>query len=53
MVNEIRSLYKNINPFTNNAFVMKGHEDGIITFGRNVDDAERTLYGIIQRYLNL
>jgi len=53
MVNEIEMLYKNINPFTNNAFVMKGHEDGVITFGRNIEDAELALYGIIQKYLNL
>ena len=51
MVNEIEILYNNINPFTNNAFVMKGHEDGIITFGRNLEEAERTLYNIIQALL--
>ena len=43
MANEIASLYKNINPFINNAFVMKGHEDGIITFGRSIQEAEHTL----------
>ena len=52
MVNEIEMLYRDINPFTNNAFVMKGHEDGIITFGRNIEEAEHALCSIIQRHLN-
>lgn len=51
MVNEIAALYRNRDPFSNNAFVMRGHEEGIITFGRNVQEAELTLYGIVQVYL--
>lgn len=51
MVEEIAALYKNINPFTHNAFVMKGHEDGIITFGRTLKEAEHALYHIIQTNL--
>jgi len=31
---------------------MFGHEDGIITFGRNTAEAERSLYQIVQDYLS-
>lgn len=48
MVHEIASLYQSRNPFEHNAFVMKGHEDGIITFGHNIQQAEAALYHLIQ-----
>ena len=51
MVEEIASLYKNSNPFENSIFVMKGHEDGVIAFGKSVKEAELTLYNMIQKYL--
>ena len=51
MAHEIASLYETINPFTNNAFVMKGHEDGIMTFGKTIEEAELSLYNIIQENL--
>ena len=51
MVEEIAGLYKNLDPMRNNAFVMKGHEEGIITFGRSVEEAELVLYNIMQSYL--
>ncbi len=51
MVAEIADLYKKLDPFSNNAFVMKGHQDGIITFGRSIEEAELTLYTILQNYL--
>jgi len=51
MVEEIAGLYKNLDPMMNNAFVMKGHEDGIITFGQNIEDAEMALYAVMQAYL--
>jgi ribulose-5-phosphate 4-epimerase/fuculose-1-phosphate aldolase len=51
MVSEIAALYQDRDPFTNNAFVMRGHEEGIMTFGRSVQEAELTLYNIIQGYL--
>ncbi|MDQ6980928.1 MAG: class II aldolase/adducin family protein [Ghiorsea sp.] len=52
MVSEIAALYQSRNPFAHNAFVMKGHEDGIITFGRNIKDAEQRLYYLIQETLH-
>ncbi|MEA3434505.1 MAG: class II aldolase/adducin family protein [Campylobacterota bacterium] len=51
MVEEIVGLYDNFDPMLNNAFVMKGHEEGIITFGRSVEEAELILYNIMQAYL--
>ena len=51
MVEEIAELYDSLDPVTNNAFVMKGHEEGIITFGRSVEETELILYNIIQAYL--
>ena len=51
MVEEIAGLYTNLDPISNNAFVMKGHEEGIITFGRSVEEAELVLYTIMQAYL--
>ena len=51
MAEEIASLYKNSNPFENSIFVMKGHEDGVIAFGKSVKEAELTLYSMIQKYL--
>jgi len=51
MAEEIAELYNNLDPMKNNAFVMKGHEEGIITFGRSVEEAELKLYTILQEYL--
>ena len=51
MVEEIVGLYDNFDPMMHNAFVMKGHEEGIITFGRSVEEAELILYNIMQAYL--
>jgi ribulose-5-phosphate 4-epimerase/fuculose-1-phosphate aldolase len=51
MVEEIAGLYDNIDPMMNNAFVMKGHEEGIITFGQSVEEAELILYNIMRAYL--
>ncbi len=51
MVEEIVGLYDNLDPLLNNTFVMRGHEEGIITFGRSVEEAELVLYTIMQAYL--
>lgn len=47
MANEIFSLYDDKNPFDDSIFAMRGHEDGIIAFGRDIQEAETTLYGMI------
>ena len=51
MIEEIEGLYNNLDPMMHNTFVMKGHEEGIITFGRSAEEAELVLYSIIQAYL--
>ena len=51
MVEEIASLYRDKNPFDESIFVMRGHEDGVIAFGKTVKEAELTLYNMIQKYL--
>ena len=52
MVKEIASLYESKDPFQESIFVMKGHEDGIIAFGKNIKEAELTLYSMIQKYFS-
>ncbi|MCP4971531.1 MAG: class II aldolase/adducin family protein [Arcobacter sp.] len=52
MVEDIKNIYKNIDPFLHNAFVMKGHFEGVVTFGETLKDAEKTLYQIIQKMIN-
>jgi ribulose-5-phosphate 4-epimerase/fuculose-1-phosphate aldolase len=51
MVKEIAALYDTLDPVKHNAFVMRGHEEGIITFGRSIEEAELALYHILQAYL--
>ncbi|MEA3455649.1 MAG: hypothetical protein U9R26_03995 [Campylobacterota bacterium] len=51
MMEEIRELYDDLDLIENNAFVMKGHEEGIITFGRSAEEEELIPYNIIQAYL--
>ena len=51
MTQEIARLYTDLDPLTHNAFVMKGHEEGIIVFGRSVEEAELRLYGVMRDYL--
>lgn len=47
MIQEVKRLYKDDNPLNNPKFVMSGHEEGIITFGKNLKEAEFTLLEII------
>jgi len=51
MVEEIASLYEGKNPFEESIFVMRGHEDGVIAFGKSVEDAELKLFAKISEYL--
>ena len=52
MVEDVREMYKNIDPLSNNAFVMKGHFEGIVTFGKDLKEAKKRLYEIIHKALN-
>jgi ribulose-5-phosphate 4-epimerase/fuculose-1-phosphate aldolase len=51
MVEDVKNIYKNMDPLLNNAFVMKGHFEGVVTFGKSLKDAEQTLYRIIEKLL--
>ena len=51
MVEDVRNIYKDIDPILNNAFVMKGHFEGIVTFGKNLKEAKTRLYEIIHKAL--
>jgi len=53
MVEEIASLYEGRDPFDESIFVMRGHEDGVIVFGRTLQEAELTLFEMIEKYLKL
>jgi ribulose-5-phosphate 4-epimerase/fuculose-1-phosphate aldolase len=52
MVHEIASLYEGIDPFKNTVFVMQGHQEGVMSFGRDIDEAESALYKVIGTYLD-
>ncbi len=52
MIKEVNRIYKNDNPLKNPKFVMSGHEEGIITFGEDLKDAELTLYLLISDLIN-
>ncbi len=52
MVQEIASLYKGKNPFEDSVFVMRGHKDGIMAFGKSVKEAELRLYAKIREFLS-
>lgn len=51
MVEDVRNIYKNIDPLLNNAFVMKGHFEGIVTFGKNLKEAKERLYKILHKMI--
>ena len=51
MVEETERLYQDISPLSTPCFAMAGHEEGIICFGRDMDEAEQVLYEILRAYL--
>ncbi len=53
MVKEIEELYEGLDPIRNNLFVMRGHKEGIMTFGKSVEEAELILLNSIQAYLKI
>ena len=52
MIDEVNRLFNKINPLSNPKFVMTGHEDGVMVFGRDLLSAELTLYKILGKMLN-
>ncbi|MEA3521611.1 MAG: class II aldolase/adducin family protein [Campylobacterota bacterium] len=53
MIDEVNRIYRDINPLENAKFVMSGHEDGVIIFGRTLEEAEINLYHIISEFLSI
>ena len=51
MVQEVQNIYQDIDPLHNPKFVMRGHQEGIITFGKSLEEAEKILYEIIGKML--
>ena len=51
MVDEIATLYTTKDPFVENALVMRGHHEGIMTFGASLHEAQLRLYNILKCYL--
>lgn len=51
MIEEVIRIYSPIDPLSNPIFAMAGHEEGILCFGRDMDEAERVLYGVIWVFL--
>ncbi len=51
MVSDIAALYTDRDPFLQNAFVMQGHHEGIMTFGKSLQEAQLRLYDILKYYL--
>ena len=52
MIEEVIRIYHDSNPLASPCFAMAGHEEGIICFGRTMDEAEQVLCGVLQTYLN-
>ena len=51
MTEEITRLYQTSKPLEQPLFVMKGHEEGIIVFGKSLKEAEIILLGMVKKYL--
>ena len=51
MIEDIQTMYKKLTPLKNNAFVMAGHFEGIVTFGRTLDEAQIALYKLVGKCL--
>ena len=51
MIEEVNRIYEGIDPLSHPIFAMTGHEEGIICFGQDMDEAEKVLYGLLRAYL--
>ena len=52
MIAEVKRIYQKDDPLKTPLFVMKGHEEGIISFGQNLQEAKLALYGVIAKMLS-
>jgi len=51
MIDEVNRIYADKEPLSDAKFVMSGHEDGVMSFGRTLKEAELNLYGVISEIL--
>ncbi len=51
MTREVQRIYTQTDPLKDPKFVMRGHREGIITFGKDLKEAEEVLYGVIGAYI--
>jgi hypothetical protein len=51
MVKDVINIYKNQDALDQPIFVMKGHFEGIVIFGKSILEAEKILYSLIKEYL--
>jgi ribulose-5-phosphate 4-epimerase/fuculose-1-phosphate aldolase len=47
MIDEVNRIFSAIDPLNNPKFVMAGHEEGVMTFGKDLDEAELVLYEVL------
>jgi ribulose-5-phosphate 4-epimerase/fuculose-1-phosphate aldolase len=47
MIDEVNRIFSTIDPLSNPKFVMAGHEEGVMTFGKDLDEAEFVLYEVL------
>lgn len=52
MVKDVQAIYERRVPLEDNIFVMKGHKEGIVTFGRDMDEAIQPIFLLIQKVLH-
>jgi len=51
MIEEVNRIFAINRPLDNPKFVMSGHEDGVMVFGRDLKEAERILFTILGQML--
>jgi len=51
MIEEVNRLFSTTEPLSNPKFVMAGHEEGVMVFGENLEEAEQVLYRIIAKIM--
>ncbi len=51
MIDEVKRIYQDINPLDDPKFVMSGHQDGIIAFGKDLKQAQLAIYELVGEFI--
>lgn len=51
MINEVKRIYNDIKPLENPKFVMSGHEEGIMFFGKDLKSASTALFETVGNFI--